>query len=178
MKKQKKIKLLGFTLVELMVVIAMIGIMSAISIAFLHSLKTKARLKSAQLEVTATIKTAQSYALQGRKQIGDTVCGYGFRFKDAGNYEIFYNKKSVSGGCTLHYINPTSSKVVFNGKLSVGVTLKTPSFNQAQIFFTLPHANAYDSNGAIFLGNTFVFRTGSSNTKQITINKRALITAN
>ncbi len=178
MKKQNKIISQGFTLVELMVVIAMVGIMSAVTIASLHNLKTKARLKSAQSEIAIAIKTAQSYALQGKKQQGgNTVCGYGFRFKNSNNYEIFYNEKSVSGGCVgLHY--GSYSKVILDRKLVTGVKLEAPSFNQTQIFFTLPHANAYNYKGAPFLGSTFVFRSGTNNKKQIVISKQILITNN
>ncbi len=190
MNRYKGIKLKGVTLLELMVVIAIIGIMSSVSIVSLHSLRTRARLKSAQSEVTATIKTAQSYALQGKQGNGtDIACGYGFRFTDDENYEIFYNKliandcdKQNKIGADRHHIG--TSVTVFTGKLSDGVKLQAPaSSDQTEMFFIIPYANIYDKGGNEFLSSVgaspldFTFQLFGE-TRKITINKQMLITAN
>jgi prepilin-type N-terminal cleavage/methylation domain-containing protein len=183
MKKLEKIKFKGFTFLELILVIAIIGIMSATSIVSLGALKVRANLKSAQSEVSATIETAKSYALQGKKQNGNTACGYGFRFKDNKNYEIFYNKLSLSDCATQNannaYLHHRASSIsVFSGKLVNNVTLSSPASNFTEIFFTIPHANVYNNTGSIFNGSTFVFQANASNSKKIVIDKRASITSN
>lgn len=146
----------AFTLIELMAVIAIIGIMSAVAFVSLNSTKSASRLKTAQREVTSIIKLAQTYALQGKNQeypVGSgtfiTPCGYGFRFKDTSditNYEIFYNiaENNINQDCTYkndpsrtnykHWRNgngPQSSQT--NSSLSYslknGVTLSSPTIN-------------------------------------------------
>jgi len=91
MKIKKNLK--GFTLLELIVVIAIIGIMTSVGLVSLVPAKKQIALKTAQNEVTSAIKLAQSYALQGKSIQGvSDICGYGFEFTDRSNYRIFYYK--------------------------------------------------------------------------------------
>lgn len=86
----------GFSLGELMIAVAIIGIMSVVSFSALMSNKTGSRLGAAQREVAATIKQAQSYALQGKTLPDGTATPviYGVHFIDDRTYEIYYCKES------------------------------------------------------------------------------------
>jgi Tfp pilus assembly protein FimT len=82
----------GFSLLELTIIVAIIGIMSSIVLVSFRSPKAGVRLKAAQSEVVSAIKLAQSYALQGKIPVaGIRASAYGFKFTGGTkNYEIFY----------------------------------------------------------------------------------------
>lgn len=164
------------TLVEMMVVIAIIGIITGVTIVSFQSGKSSSRLQAAQREVAATIKLAQSYALQGKAQGGVTPCGYGFRFSDSSHYEIFYNP---SGGSTCEaknndpsqrqWIDAGSTPAAESLELNNGVTLSSSVLN-TQIYFTVPHANEYNSAGNLYASSQTLTFNFSGTTKTITIN--------
>ena len=88
--KLKK-KIAGFSLVELMIVVAIIGIMSSIVLVSFNSPKAGVRLKAAQSELVSSIKMAQSFALQGKiPATGSKASAYGVEFIDSQNYQLFY----------------------------------------------------------------------------------------
>lgn len=80
----------GFTLLELMISMALLAIMISAAIISLLPARNQARLKTVQAEVATTIKTIQSYALQGRVTDGGVPAGYGFKLTGGQTYEIFY----------------------------------------------------------------------------------------
>ncbi len=175
------------TMIEMIIVIAIIGIMAGLVMVSLQSGRSSSRLQSAQRNVTATIKLAQSYALQGKTQGGVTPCGYGFRFTANNAYEIFYNPRT--GGYTscneqnnvlnmadLQY-NGTSQTAEFY-TLDAGVTLNSPvvtdftassADNATEIYFTIPHANAFKKDGTKYDAETNLRFIFSGDTKDITI---------
>jgi prepilin-type N-terminal cleavage/methylation domain-containing protein len=179
MKNQiKKLKITAnykaFSLMELLIVIAIIGIMTAVGFVSLTSNKTKTNLETAQREVASTIKLVQSYALQGKKQGASTPCGYGFRFADATNYQIFYNIAAPGKNCDqtndpavyptyLHYKIGTSQPAE-TGSLKNGVTLSgVTDYTTTEIYWTVPFGNMYDNNGATFSASK-TFTLNSSKT--------------
>lgn len=122
----------GFTLLELMVVIGIIGIMTGVGLVSLVPAKKHYALKSAQDEVTAAIKLAQSYALQGKMpSSGDIACAYGFYFVDSSKYQIFYYKKKADGTC-----DETTKIKVEENTLQSAVTAR--NFSNKNINFTIP----------------------------------------
>ena len=91
----------GFTLVELLIVIAIIGIMSAVSIVSLQNGKTEKEVETAATQVAAAIREAQNNALTGKKNNGETPCDYVyFRWISNSNYAISYEEKVSEGICS------------------------------------------------------------------------------
>ena len=179
----------AFTFVELMIVIAIIGIMTAVGFASLQSARSMSRLRTAQREVAATIKLAQSYALQGKMQSGITPCGYGFRFENnAVDYKIFYNLPGPGNGNDCKARNNNATFREFGGfsnsaeaySLKSGVTLNmdvTP-IADTEIYFTVPHGNMFKDGGAGY-DQLKRFRFDFSGTwKEITISPGGFVTEN
>ena len=143
----------GFTLLEAVITIAIIGILSGIGIVSLTSSRNQAKLKSAQTEVAATIKLAQSYALQGKNCDGNMPSSYKFHIRNNKDYSIRCN----------------DSIDVENYSLSGGVTLAPVG---GFISFDVPNANTN-----IPLGTSINFQSGSA-IGTISINSHGGVTIN
>ncbi len=188
----------AFTFVELLLVIAIIGIMSAVGFASFNSGKVTTKLQAAQREVASIIKLTQSYALQGKVLLsGTTPCGYGVRFTDSTHYEIFYTPYFNTGDATITNCDQLNNKIIGGVHeyarykagtsqplqslaLNNGVTLSDPilaDIASTEIYFTIPAGNIYDKNGAAYTARTFTFNiSGSTKTKTITIDSGGSIT--
>lgn len=160
----------GFTLVELIVIIALIGIMSIVSIASLKGVQSNTNLKSAQREVAAAIKLAQSYALEGKTQLNpitsnvETPCGYGFLFNTPAKttYFIYYNfHAAAEASCASqntkqayrHFRSsaPVSYRIA-NFNLPRNVSSIQVNNNDTDVYFTVPNGQVYGSDGGVNLG--------------------------
>lgn len=88
----------AFSLMELMIVIAIIGIMTGIGLVSLNSSKTTRALENASREVAAAIREAQNNALTGRQPniATQTSCGHGFYFISTAG--------CPSNNCTKYFI--------------------------------------------------------------------------
>lgn len=172
----------GFTLIELIISIAIVGILSIIIIVSSKSIRSNASLKSAQADISARIKKTQDYALKTKGQAETIVCGYGFRFINSNrSYEIFYNqlngaypnceKQNQVSSFRLYRVD---SQQASEFDLPADVTLiSTP----IEIFFTLPHANMYGDAGNSFVTGGVSLQS-SEQTTSILINSQADITEN
>lgn len=85
----------GFTLMELMISMALLAIMISAAIMSLLPARNQSRLKTVQAEIVTTIKMIQSYALQGKVTDGKVPAGYGFKLTSDHTYEIFYCDTSL-----------------------------------------------------------------------------------
>ncbi len=169
-RHQKK-KYAGFTFMELIMVIAIIGILSTISITSLSPIRKSANINTSADELVSAIDLAKEYSLQGRMPSGLTsICGYGFEFfPDATTYRIFYIYDNTA------VTDPTYCKVqakfqktaVVTQTLKTGVSLSSPAIGSSTIYFSIPRA---DISSAIDYKIT-----GSSLTRTISVNAAGLI---
>lgn len=87
----------GVTLTELVVVIAIIGIMSAVSIVSLTTARRNSELESAAEDVVAILREAQNYSLSG-KQLTANCPLYRVGF-GAGSSDVFLRQRTASTDC-------------------------------------------------------------------------------
>lgn len=181
MLQAKKRNKTGFTLIEVIIVIAIIGIMTAISIVSLRGGKTSNNLETSRREVASIIKLAQSYALQGKITGGNTPCGFGVRFTDSNSYELFYIVPG-SGSCSDKNSSSASRRCSGNSdchsleNYDLKSDIAVNDYSDKDIYFIVPHASVYNSSGASFGGNSLTFKSGDLKTKELSINSLGLIT--
>jgi prepilin-type N-terminal cleavage/methylation domain-containing protein len=165
--RQKGQEYNGVTLLELLIVIGIISIMSAVVYVSFTPARNQARLKAAQTEVVATIKQAQSYALQGKMAISGTKSGqvparYGFKFlSDNQTYRIFYC--TACGGLDDETVEEFSLA-------SNGVSLTSPAYGSTRFDMDVPNGNyCLPSSLSMTLGLSGISKT-------ITVEKGGSIT--
>ncbi len=163
--KKNKQKQSGFTLIEILLVVALIGILSVVTINSMKSGQNQNKLKAAQAETEAIIKLAQSYALQGRKQGNIVPKYYGVKFSvDGKSYSFCSNLNDADVDCN----NLIESYQFKNGvMLSAG--------QGTQVSFDVPFGNCRLSSASDNLTLTFKF---DNNSRGILINKGGAITEN
>ncbi len=114
----------GVTLIELVVVMAILGIMAAITTTSYNAGKIKRDVETNAREFAAVLRLAQNYALSG-KQSGSQTCGYRVESVAPSSYSIiplsFNTNNCITDGTaiesyTLKYgviITTTNAKVTF-----------------------------------------------------------------
>jgi prepilin-type N-terminal cleavage/methylation domain-containing protein len=166
--KQKNIfALKGFTVVEILVVIAIMLIMLSVALVSMRSASDNAKVKSAQREVASAIRLAQSDALQGKTMpsVGLPQC-YVFKFTSATAYGIYYNNTDACPAAN-DQASPIESYT-----LNSGVKLTSPSlYANTRITFSVPHGEASNartfviSNSSKSLSKNVYVKTGGSVTE-------------
>jgi len=123
----------GFTLIEVMVVVALMGIMAALSIVSLESGRIERELEANAREFVGIVREAQNYALTGRQIGGNTACSFSVVWA-ASTYSFRY---TPSGNCAA---SPTP---IASYALKNGVAFS----NTNALSFSLPHAALDFSTG-------------------------------
>lgn len=136
-------KLLAFTLIEMMVVIAIIGIVSALVTTSLSSYRSLRETDRASHIFGSTLREAQNYALAGR---ADTItqenCFFGIRITSVTDYSLVNYYRS-SGSCS-------NFNTVSNYTLPAGVQFSGIASYPTVFAFSLPRAEAYTgTSGAL-----------------------------
>lgn len=144
----------GFSLVEVLVVIAFIGIMTGVLFVSLSGKRTETSLKSAAREVAAAVRTAQNSALTGVKTgvpDGRSLCRYDIERTSASTYEIFVRYSQNNGSCPGNN-NDRSSLGRFS--LKNGVSFSGGNWS---VLFDVPRGNvsATASIGLTKSGSSF-----------------------
>ena len=143
----------GFSLMELMIVIAIIGIMTSIVLVYSGKNKIEKEVEGAAREVAAAIREAQNNALTGKQpEAGKFPCAYIFSAtNDSENYGIQYAYHfSAENDCALYEPKSYASYSLKNGvKFSTG--------NDTGISFNIPWGTAAGS-----IDSPIVLTKGSS----------------
>ncbi len=120
-KKNNEKDLSGFTLIEVLIVIAIIGIMASVILVFIGQSKHSTQLETAANEVVAGLRRIQNYSLVG-KAIKDNCSDYAFETTNGSTQFSIKNGIFSSGGAGGNSFDPDSCELsqVFN--LKGGVT--------------------------------------------------------
>lgn len=136
--KQKNKK--GFSLIELMIVIAIISIMAGVMLSMNSQGQTKHELETAMREVASGIRSAQNNALSGKRSGINRSCNFAFK-AGINLYEIegeFYNPTQTTN-CDDVTI-PFVYAIVGSGNLPTGVSVsfEYEGSSVSEIGFTVP----------------------------------------
>jgi prepilin-type N-terminal cleavage/methylation domain-containing protein len=163
-KTTKKTIKKGFTLIELMIIIAIIGTMTTVGFVSLKSGQNQAKLKATQAEIATMIKLAQSYALQGKKQGAVVPEYYGLKFSVDGTGYIFC---SSSDATDLNCSNSIETHL-FGGEIVLSAG------QGSLLWFDIPNGNCQLSSA----GSLLLTLKLDSNEKSITVSPGGSITEN
>jgi len=135
----------GFSLVELMTVVAIIGIMTSIGLVSLNASKTQKELQMEARKVAASIKLAQNNAIVGRMgPSGKSPCNFEWRnffeVNDFGSYWIRTWYKNGSGVCGFAEFSDDTMLYLQNG-----VTFKDNSGSDI-FYFSVPFSKFSDNS--------------------------------
>jgi prepilin-type N-terminal cleavage/methylation domain-containing protein len=143
-EKNKNKNSSGFTLPEILMVIAIIGILSVISVISFNPIKRSTKLNASVDEVSSALNLAKSYSLQGRMPSGlNSICGYGFKFTSTTQYQIFYYYHyDGMGNLDCSDPNNFTQTAINTQDLETGVTLTSPApGTTSTIYFSIPRAS-------------------------------------
>jgi prepilin-type N-terminal cleavage/methylation domain-containing protein len=174
MKKDILTKNSGFTLIEMMIVMAIIGILSATGFMGYQSAKRNAALRAAQREVATVIRLAQGYALQGKTQGDITPCGYGFKFTANNTYQIFYTNKLVATkSCSDSGNDGYPGTEILVGSAFVldnDVAITNSPASNVKVYFHIPFAPVTDLNDSTTVFPLVINFNAAGETVSLTIN--------
>ena len=107
------------TLIELIITVAIIGIMTGVLLVSTSGSRTDKALEAAAREVAATIREAQNYALTG-KDAGAGCNSYVFAYTDA------TDSYSVNNSCNINNSYTLKNGIVFNSGVSGSFNFSAP----------------------------------------------------
>ena len=90
----------GFTLIELMIVVAIIGILAAIAIPNFMTYQAKARQSEAKVNLGGVFTTATSYFAENNTFSTLTGDSLGYRPAGTSKYDIYYGQNVAAGKVT------------------------------------------------------------------------------
>lgn len=127
----------GMTLIEVMMVIGIIGIMSAVSVTSYVTSKKNVELETAAEELIAVLREAQNYSLTG-KEITSSCSNYRVNIDGSSNYRLRTYNAAVGGSSCATLDNAYTFK---NGVV--------PSAGGGYVNFAAPHASITRTAGSV-----------------------------
>lgn len=126
----------GFTIIEVVVSVAIIGILTVVVIANLSASRTTATLGADARSLAAVIRETQGYALTG-KQKNPNFFPCRYVISKAGNSAYQVTMHSHSGGADKTCGSPDQTDVIGTYSLSPGVVFSSGGFASG-LTFTVP----------------------------------------
>ena len=179
---KRSFRVAGFTLIELVIVMAMIGIISSASFKLVRFSDTHRSLSIATAELKGAIRTAQTLAL-APPTIDDgtgslrTICGFGVRNGVAGvstnELEVYYSYSATGEVKDCRTIETLASDVCggsnlcdeYETKFFEGFVL-TQSSGTLDIFFRSPYGKVFGAGDV-----KITQQGGSAYSKEISVNE-------
>lgn len=132
-KYKNTMVLKGVTLIEVLIIVAITGILSTITLVNFTSSRATQELEGSAREVAGVFRQAQNYALTGyQRTASEDPCRFEVWWSDA-TYQIIYWYKS-GGVCDQR-------ATLYTYTLRSGMSFVTPT---GSLYFTLPHAAVHD----------------------------------
>lgn len=173
----------GFTLIELVVSIAMVAILSAVVLRVSRFSDTHKSLTLARDEVRVAVRMAQTASLSIPNPEQEHICGYGLFIEDNKTYKVFYTHISASDfgddpSTCQEEANYRSYNLVAGGQRgelssrTLGDGLIFTSHVGESIFFRVPYSDVYGNDGEMLAADYAIDinNTNVGATKSITIN--------
>ena len=132
----------GFSLVELLVVVAIVGIIAGFGTPALLSMKAKSSVRADARDVYSTFRHAQSEAVKR----SESICIL-FNVPSAGEYTVFLDN-GAGGGTANNALRETGETILSVNRLRPGSSFAGIDFNGSNPGFTargLPLANKIGS---------------------------------
>ena len=136
----------GFTLIEIMVAMAIVGIMSAMVLTSLSSGKERKVVEGEARRVAAAIREIQNYALTGKQISGQVPCRFGVGAISIGDISMLLNESHRTGASCAAGASAPAPIPGMAVTLSNGVTF-TADVN-ADFFFTVPRGELNPNGNA------------------------------
>jgi len=158
----------GFTLVELMIVMSIIGILSSIAVPKFMGSLNRSRLTEASLDIFGTIQQSRTLAAKMNRNIVvafDIGLGtYTAFVNDDGTDTTDSDNDSIPDGAENWTVDLTE-KVVARGEMPKNIILNSANFNGNPFFMFDNKGLPYDNTGALTSGSVQVSNvTGSQRT--------------
>lgn len=126
----------GFTLIEIMIVMVIIGVMSAVVLSSLRSGKEQKAVEGEARRVASAIREIQNYALTGRQISGQVPCRFGVGSISIGDASMILNESHRTGASCSAGASADTAIPGMVVSLANGVRF-TADLN-ANFFFTVP----------------------------------------
>ena len=152
--------LTGFTLIEVMVVIAIVSILTGVVIASLGKGRVQRELQTNRDQVMTVIREAQNNALTGKRPSDRTPCSFSVEWGGT-VYSLKYTYKDGNDNCT------SSPTTIFSYALKNGVQFG----NSGSVSFSVPHARPSFGSGSISI---LFMKSGTYDTGCVYANGRTL----
>lgn len=191
-QKNKKNRMKGFTVLELLVVIFIIGLLSALVLANYRDSQKKYNLSQSAQVLASDIRKAQNMAIGGMEDLSltDPHCAYCLHFStsDTGSYKLFADNdnSSLPSGlkCNYKYVPspPHNDEVIETIDLPSQIKIQSldkdgSSQSELDLCFAPPKPETYINDDISNSEATIILHIdGSSDAKTIKLNTAGLIT--